>query len=250
MAIFPLGNLVPTGQLLPMSGGSIGLGIPGIPMRINVDYFFDRAAVRGAMSDARYWALYRAGSVVMQIARRSIRRMGLARPRLRIMEENPGVPLRTLMADPNTPRRTRNRLAQRLYEIQARPPSAPGTPPHTHTGIFRRGITYDYDRSSESVVIGQTLEGGNWLAALHEFGGYQRMQGWAWIPRYPRYTRGIIMWQREGRAPRNTGRWAPTNMRQTMTYPERPYMLPAMERAVASGRIAQEFAGRFRRGGL
>jgi len=202
------------------------------------------------MSDARYWALYRAGSVVMQIARRSIRRMGLARPRLQIMQENPGVPLRTLIADPATPRRTRNRLRQRLNEIGARPPSAPGTPPHTHTGIFRRGITYAYDQSTESVVIGQTLEGGNWLAALHEFGGYQRMQGWAWIPRYPRYTRGIILWQREGRSPRNTSRWAPTGLRQTMLYPERPYMLPAMERAVASGRIAQEFAGRFRRGGL
>lgn len=247
MALIPMGGL---GSLIPGTGGTLGLGIPGIPVRVSVDWFFDRSATRNALRDAEYWALYRAGSIVMQLARRSIRRMGLARPQLRVMRENPGIRLRDILRDPNVSNRTRNLVRERIFEIRFRPPSAPGTPPHTHTGIFRRGINYGYDRSTSSVVIGQTLAGGDWLAALHEFGGYQRMQAWAFIPRWPGRYSGILSWQREGRTPRNPARWAVTGFRSTFRYPERPYMLPALERAIATGRIPEQFRNRFRRGGL
>lgn len=241
--------LIPMGSLIPGTGG-LGLGIPGIPAQISVDWFFDRSTVQNALKGAKKWGLYRAGSVVMQISRRSIRKMGLAKPQLRIMRENPGIRLRDILRDPGVPERTKRRVRERIFEIRFRPWSAAGTPPHTHTGIFRRGITYAFDPSTESVVVGQTLQGGNWLAALHEYGGYQRMQAWAWVPRWPRYNSGILSWHREGRAPRNPARWVVTGFRKTFRYPERPYMQPAMLRAIASGRIPRQFRNRFRMGGL
>ena len=36
-------------------------------------------------------------------------------------------------------------------------PAKPGQPPHSHTGILRRFITYDYETESSAVVIGPKL---------------------------------------------------------------------------------------------
>ncbi len=36
-------------------------------------------------------------------------------------------------------------------------PSAPGSPPHSHTGTLKRFIAYEYDKSKSSVVIGPRL---------------------------------------------------------------------------------------------
>lgn len=235
-------------------GPAINFNMPGIPSGINYKYFFDRAAVKGAMSKTTHKALYRAGSVVMQIARRSIKRMGMAKPRLKVMQENPDATIRDLigMSEASGNRRQANQLRKRLLEIQAKAPSPPGTPPHTHRGNLRDkpGIVYAWDPISESVVVGQGSPSAAWLASLHEFGGREQMRGWAWIPRWPRsYRNGIIGYWRVGREPQRKERWEPTSFYEAMPYPERPYMRPAMRQAVASGRIAAEFANRFKVGG-
>lgn len=238
---------------MPAGGGlapGLSLRVPGVPTRINVQYFFDRKAVKDALDDATYWGLYRSGSIVMQMARRSIRQMGYAKPKLKAMKDNPGVPLRTLLNDPRIPNRSKTKIRERLFEIATRPPSAPGTPPHTHTNVFRRDIVYAYDPTSKSVVVGQHMNGGAWLAALHEFGGAMQMQAWAWVPKYPRsYTKGILSWYMVGRGPRNRERWTPTKWTQTFRYPSRPYMEPAIRRAVSEREIVRQFANRFRVGG-
>mgnify|MGYP003341836428 CR=1 FL=1 len=242
------------GVFLPPGGGlaaNIGLNgrIPSIPSRINVKYFFDRPRVKDAMDRAKYWSLYKAGSVVMQTARRSIKKKGLARPKLQIMKDNPGVALSQLARMPGIRPSTRRQLRQRIWEIKNKPPSPPGTPPHTHTGVFRRDIVYAYDPVAESVVVGQFMQGGAWLAALHEYGGTQRMQAYAFIPKYEgRYT-GIIGWWRVGKKPRLPGRWHPLNMFENHSYPARPYMRPSITNAAAKSEVVAKFAGQFRAGG-
>lgn len=238
---------------LPAGGGllpGLSLRTPGIPTRINFRYFFDRKAVKDALDEATYWGLYRSGSIVMQLARRSIKKMGMAKPKLKAMRDNPGVSLRELLKNNDIPDRTKSKIRERLFEIQTKPPSMAGFPPHTHTGVFRRDIVYAYDPTAQSVVVGQFMVGGAWLAALHEFGGTQTMQAWAFIPKYPRsYTKGILGYWRVGKRPKKVSRWEPTKFRETFAYPARPYMRPAMLEAVATRDIVKAFEGRFRIGG-
>jgi hypothetical protein len=248
-----MGALLPS---MPNLGAGLSLNAGArIPAGINYEYFFDRSRVINAMSKAKRAALYKGGSVVMQIARRSIKRQGMARPKLQVMNENPDQTIRDLigMSEASGNRRQANQLRRRLLEIQAKAPSAPGTPPHTHRGNLRDrpGIVYAYDPTSESVVVGQGSPSIAWLAALHEFGGTEQMIGWAWIPRWPRsYRAGIIGYWRVGRSPKRLNRWEQTSFRENVPYPERPYMRPAFAKAISTGRIAKEFANRFKVGGL
>jgi hypothetical protein len=248
-----MGALLPS---MPNLGAGLSLNAGAkIPAGINYEYFFDRSRVINAMSKAKRAALYKGGSVVMQIARRSITRMGMARPKLKVMTENPDQSIRDLigMSEASGNRRQANQLRERLLQIQARRPSDPGTPPHTHRGNLRDrpGIVYAYDPTSESVVVGQGSPSIAWLAALHEFGGTEQMIGWAWIPRWPRsYRAGIIGYWRVGRSPKRLNRWEQTSFRENIPYPERPYMRPAFAKAISTGRIAKEFANRFKVGGL
>lgn len=244
--------LIPSGS--NPYGAAINLKMPGIPSGINYKYFFDRQLVKSTLTKTTHKALYRAGSVVMQIARRSIKRQGMAKPKLRVMQENPDQSLRDLigMSEASGNKRQENALRRRLLEIRAKAPSAPGTPPHTHRGNLRDkpGIVYAFDPITQSVVVGQGSPSIAWLAGLHEFGGREQMQGWAWIPRWPRsYRNGIIGYWRVGREPKRGDRWVRTRFMQTFPYPERPYMRPAMRKAIDSGRIAKEFANRFKVGG-
>jgi len=225
-----------------------GLNVPSIPVRINVDFFFDRGSVQKALDRAIYRSLYSAGSVVMQISRRSIKKMGLAKPQLKVMRVNSGATLRQLLARSDINERTKRKIRERIYEIQDREPSQPGTPPHTHFGTLRRSITYQYDPATESVVVGAFMDGAPYIAALHEHGGTQQMQAWAWIPRYDRGYKGIISWYRVGKGPKNKNNWALTSFRKTFPYPQRAFMFPAMLEGIARGRIAKEFEGRFRSG--
>jgi hypothetical protein len=246
MSVFLPGGQNPLSRFI-----NLNAGLPRIPTRINFDYFFDRELVKRSLDQMTYKALYRGGSVVMQIARRSIEKRGMARPKLKVMTDNPDMSLRSLIVMTAGNKRTQNKLRQRLLEIQTKPPSAPGTPPHTHTGIFRRDIVYAYDPTSESVVIGQHMDGGAWLASLHEFGGSEEMQGWAWIPKWPRsYRAGIIGYWRVGTHPKNVRRWEPTRFRETFRYPARPYMRPAIKRAIETRDILKQFENRFRVGGF
>lgn len=224
-------------------------GSMGIPMRINFDFFFDRASVQATLDKAIYRGLYRTGSVLMQISRRSIKKMGMAKPTLKVMRANPNSTLRQLLSRSDIKARTKRKIQDRLFEIRFKPPSQAGTPPHTHFGTLRRSITYQYDPSTESVVVGAFMDGAPYIASLHEHGGTQRMAAWAWIPKYDRGYKGIIAWYRVGKGPRNTSNWQLTSsFRQTFSYPQRAFMFPAMIEGIRRGRIAREFEGRFRVG--
>lgn len=120
----------------------------GIVARIDVDWFFDRPRVQAAADRAMRKTLTLAGKIVRDKTKQGIRRMGLARTRQLTSE------------------RGRARVAR---EISSRPASAPGSPPHTHTGFFRQWIVYAYDPARRSVVIGSMRS--HWLYDLHEFGG-------------------------------------------------------------------------------
>jgi hypothetical protein len=220
----------------------------GIPMRISFEMFFDRASVQKALDKAIYWGLFRAGSVVMQISRRSIKKMGMAKPELKVMRANPGVSLRQLLARNNVNTRTKRKIQERLFEIRFKPPSQAGSPPHTHAGTLRNSIVFGYDTSTESMLIGSFMDGAPYIASLHEHGGTQQMAAWAWIPRYDRGYKGILAWYRVGKGPKSKANWQITSFRKTFPYPQRPFMFPAMLEGVRRGRIAQEFAGRFRGG--
>jgi hypothetical protein len=237
--------------LLPAGRNPLGAGLSGpkIPMRINFDFFFDRASVQKALDRAIYWGLYRAGSVVMQISRRSIIKQGLAKPQLKVMRGVAPGSLRQLLSRTDINERTKRKIRERIYEIKFRPASQPGTPPHTHFGTLRRSITYQYDPSTESVVAGAFMDGAPYIASLHEHGGTQRMAAWAWIPKYDRGYKGIISWYRIGKGPKNRSNWELTSsFRETFPYPPRPFMFPAMLEGIRRGRIAKEFEGRFRVG--
>jgi hypothetical protein len=220
----------------------------GIPMRISFEMFFDRASVQKALDRAIYWGLFRAGSVVMQISRRSIKKMGMAKPKLKVMRANPDATLRQLLARSDVSTRTKRKISDRLFEIRFKPPSQPGTPPHTHAGTLRDSIVFGYDTSAESMLIGSFMDGAPYIASLHEHGGTQQMAAWAWIPRYDRGYKGILSWYRVGKGPKHRNNWQITSFRKTFPYPQRAFMFPAMLEGIRRGRIAKEFEGRFRVG--
>lgn len=245
-----MGALLPS---IPNLGAGLRLsGGMSIPTRINYEYFFDRSRVINAMDAATRRSLQKAGSVVFQIARRSIKRKGLAHPTLvKARKEYAGMGVRDIIAAAETGGRKRlaSSLKRRMLEIRAKAPSAPGTPPHTHLGNLRDkpGIVYAYDPTTESVVVGQSEPTIAWLAALHEYGGQEDMVGWAWIPRWKgSYRAGIIGYWRVGRQPRKRDRWEQTSFRKTVDYPARPYMRPAFAKAVATNRIPEQFRNSFR----
>jgi len=237
-----------------LSGGSnpLGMGltpsIPGIPTRIKFDFFFDRANVQKALGKATYQGLLKVGFVVRDISHKSIKRVGAARPELKVMRANPDATLKQLLARSDISKRSKRQIQARLAEIVRKDASTPPEPPHTHTGMLRNSIVFAYDQSSESVVVGPFMAGAEYIAALHEHGGTQRMAAWAWIPKYPRMNKGILSWYRVGKGPRRTANWQLTSFRRTFNYPQRPFMVPAMNKAIASGKIASQFANRFRSG--
>lgn len=55
--------------------------------------------------------------------------------------------------------------------------SPPGSPPYSHSGKFKKGILFAYDRQTKSVVVGPTLferTAAFRIPGLHEFGGKDR----------------------------------------------------------------------------
>ena len=234
-----------------------------IPVRVKFSMFFDKAGVAAGISHAKKMGLWRAGSVVMQLARRSIEKKGLAKPKLKVMTQNPDASLGDLIRlqeariqnssskrERMQAERIRQKLRERIFEIKFRPPSKAPNPPHTHLGTLRKSIVYGYDSSTESVVVGGFMPGIPRIVSLHEFGGSQKMAPWAWVPDNSgrRYT-GIIGWWPVGREPHmRRNRWTPLKkMRQRhFIYPKRPYMQPALEKGVASGRIVAQFANSVR----
>lgn len=240
--------------LLPVGrnpfGAAMGAGfhVPGVSMRFTTSMFFDRDAVKSALSTMEYKALTKGSMRIKDYARRSIVKQGSARPKLKIMKDNPGVSLTALRDRPGTSAPTRRALDTRIMQIQARPPSRPGQPPHTHVPFshmlgFRRNLYNFFDAQTRSAVVGPSKKG-KMLPFLHEFGGTQTVAVWVHRNRYPGgpiITRtGAV-----GSRPINTSIWQPTSRSRTVRYPERPFMHPAMMRAITNGDLAKAFGGQF-----
>lgn len=238
-----MGVFIKRARLLP------SLRVPSIPTTINVNMFFDRADVINALSKMEFNALTRGSLLVRRTAQRSIRKMGLARPKLVEQKANPGMRLDDILAR-TTNRRRRAIIIQRIREIKTRPPSPPGTPPHTHVPIlhrlgFRRNLYNAYDKGSHSAVVGPSKKGAEWtIPRLHEFGGSKGLRQWVLVPKYPRYTKPIVKWigMRDDPGPG----WVATGQAKTFRYPARPYMAPAL--AKCRPRLAKLFEGTFSAG--
>jgi hypothetical protein len=77
--------------------------------------------------------------------------------------------------------------------------SAPGKPPSSHTGEYKRSILFGYDKANRSVVIGPSVNfGGAEVPTLLEFGGSAKRE------------------------------------RRRVQYRARPHMLPALEKESAN----------------
>ena len=59
-------------------------------------------------------------------------------------------------------------------------PSPPGTPPHSKTGVLKRGILFGVEKRRQSVVIGPSERFVGESMSAHEFGGRYRKE------RYPK----------------------------------------------------------------
>lgn len=92
----------------------------------------------------------------------------------------------------------------------AKGPASPGSPPHSHDGSLKRLIYFSYEPTTQSVVIGPTLFRLGTAPEALEYGGTSKVI---------RYKGG-----RKSRGGRKVV--------QTMAIKARPYMLPALERAV------------------
>lgn len=183
------------------------------------DFFFDRDLVKNAVDRSTVKILSRFGAYVRTRAQRSMRRRKKA--------------------------------------------SNPGQPPSRHQGGLRDYILFAYERtgwSGHSVVVGPILFGttnfdkdGNkvlgTVPALHEYGGAVHLLQW-FVPIYrTSKKKGVVdtgkrEWRRANQnVLRNMEDWERRRMQtrmQSVTYPERPYMRPAL----AAER--PKFAGLFR----
>jgi len=248
-------------MILPMRAPAIfpGLSIrvPKIPVTVQTRFFFDRSTVKQALGKLKHDGLWRSSLLVRRTAQKSIRQVGNARPRLKVMQENRGVPMSALLKIPNLRRSTRDGLRVRMLEVQSRPPSPPGTPPHTHVPSshmlgFRRNLYNAMDPNMAAAVIGPAAKGKDWLIPhLHEFGGTRTLVEFNyWQTREQRqmwhrdklvYVQGLARWTTPIEPP--GGQWVSSGRTRAVTYPARPFMQPALDSSMP--RIAAMFAGRF-----
>lgn len=252
---------VPRGGFVTASGN---FRITRVAFAAKVENFFDREKVIKALDKMNYRALMKGSARVKDYARKSIRKMGLAKPRLKVMKRLPNVPLAVLINPKKRKNfeyfnyevsdRDRKAAMQRAREIATRPASKPGTPPHTHVPFghmlgFRRNLWNYFDPSTKSAVAGPSHKGRR-LPYLHEFGGTVRLNYWLFEQQVPN-RRGMMMrpifWNLpEGQEPRDKTKWSKVSRFDTAVYPARPFMAPAMRKAIAKGDIKKAFMGQFR----
>lgn len=222
--------------------------MPGLPTHVSVNMFFDRAAVVSALSQMERVSLSRAGLLVRRTAAKSIKKVGAANTRLKVMRDNKNLSLAQIANLPGLRKSTREAVAQRMMEIKFPPASPPGTPPYTHVPSshmlgFRRNIYNGYDKISHSAVAGPSKKGEDWtIPMLHEFGGSKKLSAYVWVPKRPRYKTPIIKWFTEREVP-NREDWMPAGQTRTFRYPARPYMKTALRNSTS--RIAKLFEGTF-----
>ena len=229
---------------------------PNVPNRIaltgNTRFFFDRQFIRNSLNKAEWTALTRASLKVKDYARKSIKKRGAARIPLKIARAAGGGVLGDLRALGMLGPRVRNAV---IREVQRPPASPAGTPPFTHTPYeghqasylgFRRNLWNFYDPQTRSAVVGPSAKGRN-LPFLHEFGGTVNTQTMVWIPKLSRSMRRPIVREvgEYGGIPKPRRGWAPVGAAKTKTYPARPFMRPALRKAIMNGAIAKAFANTF-----
>lgn len=225
--------------------------IPAVALSARVENFFDRAAVRQALTKMEYAALTKGSMRIKDYAKRSIKKMGMAKPKLKIMRDNPGITLREDESQPRLNKRQKMVIQQRAYEIKTRPGSKPGTPPHTHVPYghmlgFRRNLWNFFDHATRSAVVGPSHKGKR-LPYLHEFGGSQLLTTWEFVPQYPRSAKRIIWKLPVGVSPRNEAKWIHGGRSpKRELYPPRPFMQPALAQAIRKGDLARGFLSQFR----
>lgn len=240
--------------------------IPAVHLRASTSMFFDRAAVKSALSDMHFKALSKASMLVKDRAKRIIKPRGLARIPFKLQKEFPGAGPTALHNMGGMLGKTWTRSAAAkdriIREIRFPRGSPPGTPPFTHTPFqghpasllgFRRNLWNYYDRQTRSAVVGPSKKG-KMLPFLHEFGGTTNLRTWVFISKYQNnksylrhggMKRPIVMKLAGGKTPKNADRWRPLDQHESATYPARPFMLPAMQFCVANGSIARAFRGQF-----
>ena len=240
--------------MIPRVPGMIP-NIPSIGMKASVDLFFDRQAIRDAMSGMDHRALFKSGGLIRDRVRRIIKKRGVARLPLKVQEKFPGAGITSLvqMGVINP------KLGSKIIREVQRPPASPaGSPPFTHTPYaghfasylgFRRNIWWYYDRSTHSVVVGPSKKG-RMVPYLHEFGGILRLRTWVYIPQIKTKRGGmrrpITMQLPTGQRPHNQMHWRPMSLQTVAAYPARPFMKPAMEFCISNGSIARAFQGQFK----
>jgi hypothetical protein len=215
---------------------------------VRTNMFFDRQAVKDALRYMNFHALSRGSLAVRRIAQKSIKKRGAARPPTKIETLNGEVPLSRLADMPGLPPRTRGALIRKLREIKTRPPSAAGTPPHTHVASshmlgFRRNLYNAFDSDTQSAVIGPMPKGDfPRIPQLHEYGGNRTLQGWMYQSANMRVP--LVRFLPEGETP-NSPLWKRMKQRKNSRYPARPFMNPALRKAIQTGKIAAAFKNAF-----
>lgn len=243
-------------MIIPRGGASFP-GMTGFRLvpEVKISTFFDRTDVLAALTKMEFRALTRASLLVRRTAQKSIKKMGMAKPKLRVTAAYPDMKLKEIVRLPTAARtgggrvskRDRAAAIKRIQEIKAKDPSPAGTPPNTHVPFghmlgFRRNLYNAYDSSTHSAVVGPSKKGRDWqIPQLHEFGGTRRLVGYVWRPRWERYTKPIVRWV----SPMTTmgDDWIPLGKTKNVSYPARPYMRPALEQN--RGKIAEMFRGTF-----
>lgn len=211
--------------------------------------FFDRQAIKDALKYMNMHALSRASLQVRRNAQKSIKKRGAARAPSKIEVLHEDTPLSKLVEMPGLPSRTKGMLIKKLRELKERPGSKPGTPPFTHVDGghmlgFRRNIYNAWDSSSQSAVAGPMMRGEvPTLPALHEFGLNKTLRAYLYKGRTPSKT-PLIKWFDEEIPPKSP-LWIKMKRRRRVPYPKRPFMRPALAKAIQRGDIARHFRNSF-----
>lgn len=230
----------------------LSLRVPKIPVTVSTRYFFDRGEVMAALTKMEHHALSRGSMLVRRTAVKSIKKMGAAKPQLKIQKDNPGALPSMLLKTKGLRKSTRQALEIRVLELKTRPPSAPGTPPHTHVPSshmlgFRRNLYNAMDPISmqkpiKSAVVGPSKKGNDWtIPHLHEFGGSKTLHEYVYQPSLAWRKDRLVRWATANET--QSGNWIPTGRSRSATYPARPFMLPALQKCLP--RIKQLYGGAF-----
>jgi hypothetical protein len=233
-----------------------GIRVPSVIKRFTFNAFFDRQAVKDALSDMDFHALSRASLRVRRNAQRLIRKRGMARIPTRVATRFAGMGLPAMVQAGAITQRLADRVVR---EVQHPPASPPGSPPFTHTPFagapqshvgFRRNLFNFYDHQTASAVVGPARRGRQ-LPYLHEFGGTVQLNTWVYNPQIPTRSgqmRSPIIWRMgAGARPTNANLWTQLpGSRSIAHYPARPFMAPALRLAIVNGDIARAFQSAFR----